>query len=215
MRNEGMRFSLALTLAASLGLFACGGSHEDAKTAADVSADWSTFSGKYSETASPREAKHAAKGDSGDVAKKESGSKAKEAPVEKTEEAPIAAAPAAPTPKTSKGTVKGESLSSIGVDVLTEAATSTTKSKLVSSGIVTGAKYETVTVETKKATIKVTRPASSPNATGPEVASPKTKAADAGKTTASWYDADADVLITVTAPKKAAAQKTLSTLVSH
>ncbi|MBX3230523.1 MAG: hypothetical protein KIT84_02680 [Labilithrix sp.] len=205
-----MRYPL-LAAVVSLGLIACGGS-QDAKSAADVQTDWSTFSGKYSDTASPRHAR-AEKADKGEVAAKESAAKAKEAPVEK-EEAP--ALPSTPAPKSSRGMVKGESLSSVSLDMLGEAATTGTKSKLVSSGIVTGTKYETLTVETKKGTIKITRPAASPNPSGPDVTAPKAKSADLPKTTASWYDEDADVLVTVTTPKgKSAAQKTLGAVVKR
>lgn len=214
MRNGGMRFSLAAVALVSLGLVACGGSSQDAKSAADVQTDWSTFSGKYSETASPRSAK-AEKAEKGEATKKESAAKAKESPADKVEEAP--ALPPAPAAKSSKGTVKGESVSSVSLDALGEAAASSTKAKVVSSGVVTGAKYETLTVETKKGTIKITRPAASPNPSGPDVASPKAKAGDVSKTAASWYDEDADVLVTVTAPKggKAAAQKTLGAVVKR
>lgn len=208
-----MRISLALAVVASLGLFACAGSHQEAKDADDA-AVWANFKGTYSQPAEPASREKAvAKKEAAPAAAPESEKSAKAAPAEKTEE-PIAAAPPAPAKKSSKGTIKGESLSTITVDALSDGATSLTKSKLVSNGVITGSNYEVVTVQTKKATIKITRP--SAGGTGPQLADPQSKITGLEKTDAYWYDADADVLVVVTGTaKKGAATKTLNAIVKH
>lgn len=204
-----MRNSLALVVVASLGLFACAGSHQEAKDA-DDQAVWADFKGTYSQPAEPRATKAVAKKE---AAPEAAPVKAKEAPAPAAEE-PLAAAPVAPAKKSSKGTVKGESLTTITVDQLTDASTTLTKQKLVSNGVISGANYEVVTVQTKKATIKITRPSTS--TTGPQLTDPKSKIQNLDKTDAYWYDDDADTLIVVTGTaKKSTATKTLNALLKH
>jgi hypothetical protein len=202
-----MRNCLLRVTALSLGLLACGGSAEEAKSAADP---WADFKGTYS---TPAAAPHSAKGE----APKKDKAKAKAAPVKEevaiVEEAPPAPAPA--TKKTSKGTVNGESLSSISVDALTNASKSTLNKKFVSNSVVTGSEYEVVEVELKGVKVQIVRPAESPAPSGPALTSPKAKKASLGKTDAAWYDEEADVLILVTSPKKGAAQKALNAIVKH
>lgn len=180
----------------SVGLFACGASLEE-KEAGDP---WSTFTGKYSRPAAPREK---AKADAN------TDRKAKAEPAEKVEEeqtpAPI---------KTSSATIGGESISSIGLDTLTDSVKKALKQKFVSNGVVTGPEYEMVTVELKDAKVKIVRRAGSPAPNGPAI-STTAKRAELSANDASWYDEDADVLVVVSAGKKAAAQKALRAIVKH
>lgn len=219
-----MRYTLALALAASLGLFACGGATEEAKSANDENV-WKGYTGEYaassSEYAKPTFSKKSAspmKKDQGaeEVAEEKpapaakQASKAKEAPAEE-EEKPLFTAPKKPA---SKGTVKGESVSSVSVEQLGASAMAATKSKsVVSSGTMTGARYEVVTVETKKGTIKITRPAATPNPKGPEVTPPSNKLGDIGKNESAWFDEEGDVIVVVSAKKKADAAKLLNSVV--
>lgn len=220
-----MRQSLALALAASLGLMACGGTKEEAKSADDANV-WQGYTGEYAassnEYAKPTFAKSAASPLKKDAASKDEEAaaapapkaKAKEAPTaESTEETPLFTAPKKPA---SKGTVKGESISSVSLDQLSASATAATKSKsAVSSGTITGARYEVITVETKKGTIKITRPAVTPNPKGPEVTAPVNKLGDIGKNESAWFDEEGDCIVVVSAPKKAAAAKLLNSIVKH
>jgi hypothetical protein len=190
-------------LLSSLGLFACGGAaNEEAKSAANP---WADFKGTYSAPASPEQ-----KSEKAEAAKKEAHAKAE--PKEETSEAPT---PAPVAKKTSKGTVQGESLSSISVDSLTDASKTALKAKFVSNSVVTGPQYELVQVQLKGATVQIIRPAEKPSPNGPAIASPKAKNGELSKTDAGWYDEEADVLVLVNAPKKAAAQKALGTIVKH
>jgi hypothetical protein len=91
-----------------------------------------------------------------------------------------------------------------------------TKSKSVlSSGTMTGARYEVITVETKKGTIKITRPAATPNPKGPEVTAPVNKLGDIAKNESAWYDEEGDCIVVVSAPKKSAAAALLNKVVKH
>jgi len=222
-----MRYTVALALAASLGLFACGGTTEEAKSANDENV-WKGYTGEYasssSEYAKPSFSKAAGsplkKDATGDdeakaekPAAKQASKAAKEAPAPaaEEEEKPLFTAPKKPA---SKGTVKGESISTVSVDQLGAQAMTATKTKMVlSSGTMTGARYEVVTVETKKGTIKITRPASTPNPKGPSVTEPVNKLGDIGKTESAWYDADSDVIVVVSSKSKAAAAKILNSIV--
>jgi hypothetical protein len=224
-----MRYTLALALAASLGLFACGGTTEEAKSANDENV-WKGYTGEYSasssEYAKPTFAKAAASpmkrdGASSEEATaeaqpapKQAAKAAKQAPpVEEEEEKPLFTAPKKPA---SKGTVKGESVSSISVDQLGASAMTATKSKTVlSSGTMTGARYEVITVETKKGTIKITRPAATPNPKGPEVTPPSNKLGDIAKNESAWFDEEGDVIVVVSAPKKKDAAALLNKIVKH
>jgi len=184
-------------LLSSLALFACGGTKEEAQSAANP---WADFKGTYSTPASPEH-----KAEKAEAAKKDT--KAKD---EATEEAQAAA-----PKKASKGTVKGESVSSISVDSLTDASKTALKAKFVSNSVVTGPQYELVQVQLKGATVQIIRPAEKPSPNGPAIASPKAKNGELSKTDAGWYDEEADVLVLVNAPKKAAAQKALGSIVKH
>lgn len=225
-----MRYTLALALAASLGLFACGGTTEEAKSANDENV-WKGYTGEYasssSEYAKPTFSKAAAspmKKDSASAddataaaeekpAPKQASKAAKEAPPPAEEEKPLFTAPKKPA---SKGTVKGESLSTVSVDQLGASAMTATKSKTVlSSGTMTGARYEVVTVETKKGTIKITRPAATPNPKGPEVTPPSNKLGDIAKNESAWFDEEGDVIVVVSASKKKDAAALLNKVVKH
>ncbi len=193
-----MRNHLAVVLFSSLGLFACAGSTPEAKNEADP---WKDFKGTYSATS----ADGAERADKGEPTKKSS--KAKSAQAEK---------PKAEEKKASRGTVNGESLSSISVESLTDASKSALKGKLVSNSVVTGKQYELVQVQLKGATVQIFRPATSPSPNGPSVASPRSKSEELAKNDAGWYDDEADVFVSVNAGgKKAAAQKALASLVKH
>lgn len=223
-----MRYSLALVVVASLGLFACGAAtKEEAKSADDVNV-WKGYTGEYASSSneyakpsfskaagSPLKKDAASLDESAEAkpAPKQAAKAAKEAPVQEEEEKPLFVAAKKPA---SKGTVKGESISGVSVDQLAAGAMSATKSKsVVSSGTMTGARYEVVTVETKKGTIKITRPASTPNPKGPEVTPPTNKLGDIGKNESAWFDEEGDCIVVVSAPKKAAAAKLLNSIVKH
>lgn len=218
-----MRYTFALALAASLGLFACGGTTEEAKSANDENV-WKGYTGEYSasssEYAKPSFSKAAASPLKKDApadeevaetpAPKQAAKAAKAAPTEE-EDAPLFTAPKKPA---SKGTVKGESVSTVSVEQLGASAMAATKSKMVlSSGTMTGARYEVVTVETKKGTIKITRPAATPNPKGPEVTPPSNKLGDIGKNESAWFDDEGDVIVVVSAAKKKDAAKLLNAIV--
>jgi hypothetical protein len=194
-----MRNHLVVMLLSSLGLFACGGSNQEAKSAADP---WADFKGTYSTPAAPG----AESSERGEVAKKDAKAKA-----EVQRERAEAAAPK----KASKATVNGESLSTISVDTLTDASKGALKAKFVSNSVVTGRQYELVQVQLKGATVQIIRPAEKPSANGPAIASPKAKNSELSKSDAGWYDEEANVLVVVNAGKKAAGQKALATLVKH
>lgn len=193
-----MRNHLVVVLLSSLGLFACGGANKTK----DEANPWGNFTGKYSDAA-PRE-----KAASAEAPKKE-------AEASSNEEA-AATEGAAPAPKkASEATVKGESISSVSVESLTEASTNALKSQFVSNGIMTGPKYELVQVELKTATVQIIRPAEKPAPNGLPIPSPKAKNAELEANDAGWYDEEADVLVIVNAPKKAAAQKALGAIVNR
>jgi len=195
-----MRNQLVVVLLSSLGLVACGGSSTEAKSGGDP---WADFKGTYSTPA----AAGADKDEKGEPAKKEA--KAKTEPqAEQAEEA-------MPAKKPSKATVKGESLSSVDVDVLTDVSKTALKAKFVSNSVMTGPRYELVQVQLKGVTVQVIRPAEKPSPNGPPIASPKAKSSELTKNDASWYDEEADVLVFVSARKKAAAQKALGAIVKH
>ena len=194
-----MRNHLVVVLLSSMGLFACGGANKTKEEANP----WGNFTGKYSDHAAPREKSASA----------EAPKKAAEA--SNGEEAATTEA-AAPAPKkASEATVKGESISSVSVESLTEASTSALKSQFVSNGVMTGPKYELVQVELKMATVQIIRPAEKPAPNGLPIPSPKAKNAELEANDAGWYDEEADVLVIVNAPKKAAAQKALGAIVNR
>jgi len=141
--------------------------------------------------------------------------KAKEAPAPSVDDAVGGGFVAAKKPQ-SKGTVKGESISTLSESQLAAGALAATKSKAaVSSGTMTGKQYEVITVETKKGTIKITRPASTPNPKGPEVTPPTNKLGDIGKNESAWFDEEGDCIVVVSSPKKASSAKLLNSIVKH
>ena len=220
-----MRQTLALALVASLGLFACAGkaTNEEAKSPVSDGSEWAGFTGDYSQSSGSRGLVKApvVKKEAAPTVEKE---EAAEAPAPKAEKAAKAAPKSEETEEIpagfvaakkpqSKGTVKGESVSSISEGALSTAAAGAMKAKVSSSGTMSGSRYEVVTVETKKATIKITRPASTPNPKGPTVTEPVNKLGDIGKTESAWYDADGDVIVVVSSKNKAAAAKILNSIV--
>jgi len=63
--------------------------------------------------------------------------------------------------------------------------------------------------------VQIVRAAASPAASGPSVAAPKLRSMQLEKGESAWYDDDADVVIVVSAAKKAQAQKLLGSFVKH
>ena len=193
-----MRNLFVVIVLSSLGLAACGASNQETKSGGDP---WSDFKGTYSAPAP--------KDDDGEPTGKEAkGRSNANANQESAEDA-------AGKKVASKATVNGESLSSVDVDVLTDVSKSALKSKFVSNSVMTGPQYELVQVQLKGAMVQVIRPAEKPSPNGPAIASPKTKSSQLTKNDASWYDEEADVLVFVSAGKKAAAQKALGAIVKH
>lgn len=193
-----MRNRVVVVLLSSLSLFACAGTNKEAKSEADP---WADYKGTY---AQPSSGARAEKAEKGDLARTDS--KAKSEPQKEKAE---------PKKAASKGTVGGESVSTISVDSLTDASKSALKAKFVSNTVVTGAQYELVQVELKGAKVQIFRPAEKPSPNGPTVAAPKAKNGELSKNEAGWYDEEADVLVVVNAGKKGAAQKALATIVKR
>jgi hypothetical protein len=185
--------SLALVLVTSATLFACGGARGDGEGAKGPD-PWADFKGTYATPGG---------GESRATAKRE---------VKKTEQP---AEEAAPKKTLSKGTIKGESISSIGVDALADASKSALKSKIVASNVTVGDKYEQVHVQLKNGTVDIIRPAGSPDPSGPSVNAPRSRSGDLSKGESGWYDEDADVLVVVSAGKKPVAQKALGAVLKH
>ena len=182
---------------------ACGGSKTEAK--APETDPWSDYKGTYATAGAPHEAK--AKPEAAPKAEP----KAKEAKAEKTEEP--AAAPASGSKKASHGMIKGESVSSISLDAFADASKTATKGKVLTTKYVVGPQYEEMDVQFKSgATVQVIRPAANPASDGPAITSPKQRNGGLSKTESGWYDEEADVMVVVTAAKKANAQKTLGTI---
>ena len=178
-------------LIASMGLLACGGGRAVEGGDAKGPDPWSDYKGTY---AGPQEAR-APKG------------------ATKTAKAEEPAAEAAPAKKSaSRATIKGESVSSIGVDALADASKGTFKSKVVASNVTVGSQYEQVEVQLKGAKVQIIRPATSPDPKGPSVSAPKARNGELGSAESGFYDEDADVLVVVNAGKKPAAQKALGSI---
>lgn len=210
LRNRAMCTRFILGLSLLVGLVACGGAAQNTKDHDDNV--WSGFKGTY---ASPKEAGRTSPAPTAEPSKKDM--KAKADAEETTEEATDDATGETPAPSASpsksKATIGGESVSSIGEDTLAALATKSLKSEMLSSSVMVGAKYERVRVQLKGATVSIIRPASTPNANGPNVAEPKARNGELALTETAFYDADADVIVVVNAPKKASAQKALGTIV--
>jgi hypothetical protein len=191
-----------VVLVSSLGLVACGGASANGDGAKGPD-PWADFKGTYASPGESRGTSSMAKGErSRHDAKAKAEAKAPE------EEAP-------PARKSSRGTIHGESLSAIGVDALADAARGALKSKVVSSNVTVGAEYEQVLVQLKGASVRIIRPASSPDPNGAAVSSPKTRSAELSKAESGWYDEEADVLVLVDAGRKTAAQRALSAILKR
>jgi hypothetical protein len=197
-----MRIPLnVVALVSVFALGACGGATQEAKDA-NV---WSDFSGKYSTPAEPRGSTSTAKNER---------ARAKSKTTEAKDEAAEAAA-AAPAKKPSKATVQGESLSTVGDAALADASKSALKTKVVSTKIVNGPKYELVRVQLKGATVQIIRPNPGEEKGNGAVDAPKARSASLSKAEASYYDEDADVLVVVEAGKRASAEKALASIVAR
>jgi hypothetical protein len=214
-KEQGMRIRSVLGLSLLFGLVACGGAAQNTK---DHDGDvWVGYKGTY---AGAKEKGSTSPAPTVEVPKKDTKAKTDtaeaadrgSAPDDTSDDSTAGEVAAAPLKK-SKSTIGGESLSSIGEEELAAQATKSLKSDMLSSSIMVGAKYERVQVQLKGATVSIIRPAANPNAKGPAVADPKTRKTDLAQTETAYYDADADVLVVVSAPKKAAAQKALGSIV--
>lgn len=193
-----MRVLHIAALLSSLTVFACGGAaNKDAK--APEGDPWAGYTGKYAEPASA--STKAEKSKPADKAEKVA-----EKGVEKTEEA---------GPHKSTATIHGESVSSIDLDTFADATKTATKGKVVSTKYLVGPKYEQLQIQMKGVAVQVIRPAANPAPDGPSIASPKARNGGVSKLESGYYDADADVVVVVTAAGKPAAQKVLGTIVKH
>ena len=114
--------------------------------------------------------------------------------------------------KVSKGTIQGESVSSVSADTVAGASKTALKAKVVSSNVIVGREYEQVQVVMKGVSVQIIRPTANPDKAGPKLRSPKARSSSLLKSESGWYDADANVLVLVRAPKKASSQKALLAL---
>lgn len=117
--------------------------------------------------------------------------------------------------KVSKGTILGESVSSVSVDSVAGASKSVLKFKVVSSSIIVGQEFEQIQVVMKGASVQIIRPAAAPDKAGPKVRSPKARSGGLLKSESGWYDAEANVLVLVRAPRKVSSQKALQALLKR
>lgn len=122
---------------------------------------------------------------------------------------------ATPSKKLSKGTIQGESVSSVSVDAVAGASKTVLKSKVVSSKVVVGREYEQLQVVMKGVALQIIRPAATPDPQGPKVRSPKVRSNALLKNESGWYDESANVLVLVKAPKKASSQKVLAAILTR
>ncbi len=196
-----MRVLHIVALLSSLTVFACGGAAK--KEAKGPESDpWAGYTGKYAESASAS-ASASAKAEKPKAADK--AQKVAEKAPEKEE---------ASTHK-STATIHGESVSSIDLDTFADATKTATKGKVVSTKYLVGPKYEQLQIQMKGVAVQVIRPAANPAPDGPSIASPKARNGGVSKLESGYYDADADVVVVVTAAGKPAAQKVLGTIVKH
>jgi hypothetical protein len=197
-----------LSLLSSLSLIACAGAKGREAEGPETN-PWADYKGTYAGTAEPREAKSEPKRDQAKAQAKAKAAEAKaEAKADKAEE-PTAAK------KASRGTIRGESVSSIDLDVLADASKAALKSKVVSRKYLVGARYEQIQVQLSGLSVQVTRPAEHPVNDGPTISSPKARNGELSKAESGWYDEEADVLVVVTAAKKGGSQKALGTLLKR
>lgn len=193
-----MRVLHIAALLSSLVVVACGGAaKKDAK--APEGDPWAGYTGKYAEPAS-------GKSETAKAEKPKAEAKVADKAPEKTEE---------PGTHKSAATIHGESLSSIDLDTLGDATKTATKGKVVSTKYLVGPKYEQLQIQMKGMAVQVIRPAANPAPDGPSIASPKARNGGVSKLESGYYDADADVVVVVTATGKPAAQKVLGTIVKH
>ncbi len=197
--------TVALLSSIAIASAACGGAA--AKEAKGPEADpWAGYTGKYAEPASgkPKEAKAEAKPKA-------------DKPAEKSAAAAEAKPEDSGVHKASAATIKGESVSSVGLDTFADASKTATKSKVVSTKYLVGPKYEQLQIQMKGVAVQVIRPAANPAPDGPAMSSPKARSGEVSKTESGYYDADADVMVVVTATAggKAGAQKVLGTILKH
>jgi hypothetical protein len=197
-----MRVLHIAALLSSLTVFACGGAAK--KEAKGPESDpWAGYTGKYAEHGSG--SAKAEKPKPADKAADKSEKVADKAP-EKTEEGGT---------HKSAATIHGESVSSIDLDTFADATKTATKGKVVSTKYLVGPKYEQLQIQLKGMAVQVIRPAANPAPDGPAIASPKARSGGVSKLESGYYDADADVVVVVTATGKPAAQKALGTIVKH
>lgn len=196
-----------LALVSSMGLFACGGKAAVGGEPQSAADPWQGYKGTYATAAAPR----VGSAETSTTSKKAAESKAKAS----SEESAEPAEEAAPKRAASNTQIGGASLSSIGADALAEASKGALKSKAAKSKVTVGAQYEQVQVQLNGVTVQLIRPASKPDASGPAVASPKSRNATLSKAEAGWYDEEADVLLVVNAGKKPAAQKALGSILAR
>ena len=192
-----MRVSTVAALLSSLVLFACGGAANKEAKGPEVD-PWAGYTGKYAE---PGSGKASAKADA--KAKPEKAEKQ----AEKTDDAAAK--------KASAATIHGESVSSVGLDTFADASKTATKSKVVSTKYLVGPKYEQLQIQMKGVAVQVIRPAANPAPDGPAMSSPKARSGEVSKTESGYYDADADVVVVVTAGGKSGAQKVLGSILKH
>ena len=193
-----MRVSTVAALLSSLVLFACGGStHKEAK-GPEVD-PWAGYSGKYAEPSSGKATPKA-------EARADAKAKADKADSKADDTA---------GKKASAATIKGESVSSVGLDTFADASKTATKSKVVSTKYLVGPKYEQLQIQMKGVAVQVIRPAANPAPDGPAMSSPKARSGEVSKTESGYYDADADVVVVVTAGGKTGAQKVLGSILKH
>lgn len=200
-----MRISTAaLVIVASLG-FACGGA--PVKEAKAPEADmWSDFTGKYGSD------EPAAVADSPTVEKtSKSGTKTKGEAAQRSVEGSSGSA----AKRISNATIQGESVSSVGLDAIASATKMATKSKIVSTKYLVGPKYEQLQISLKGAAIQLIRPAAIPAPDGPPLTSPKARSGGVTKKESGFYDPAADVVVVVSAGKKAGADKLLSAILKQ
>ena len=201
----------SLMILASLGLslvVGCGGATQEAK--GPEGDPWSGYKGTYATADSNRDPNRPKSSAAGEKSKDtKAKAESKEAAPEEAALPPATAA----AKKTSKKTIKGESVSSITSEGLADAAKAALGAKSASGSITIGSQYEQVNVTLKGASVQIIRPAANPDPSGPAVSAPKTRNGELSKSDAAFYDEDADVLVLVTSAKKGTSQKALGTLV--
>ena len=190
-RSSGLAGAL-LAGAVTLSTFAIGGCAAAPKKQAEAPAayDWSDYKGTF------------AKGDDRPAAEA----------VKPKADAKAEASGSAAATKVSKGTIQGESVSSVTADTVAGASKTALKAKVVSSNVIVGREFEQVQVVMKGVSVQIIRPTATPDKAGPKLRSPKARSSSLLKSESGWYDADANVLVLVRAPKKASSQKALLAL---